>query len=185
MFFGALRCTVDPAALLGARSGQMAPLSDAINTLAAFVSQHVLTLIMDKHQLMVHLRAIKKYLLLGQGDFVQHLMDLTWFVGLPSCARLGCVIRAHGPLGGRRATSLREELWKKEAHSDHHWAGTSSTPCKKAKQCGPRLTLTSEPSLPSPPLFPRHSAKRDPAFERPVRPERGARPAPRLPDAGM
>ena len=58
------------------------------------MSRHVLTLILDKHQLMMHLHAIKKYLLLGQGDFVQALMDLTW-----------------------------EELWRTDTHYDHHWTG--------------------------------------------------------------
>jgi len=75
------RCLVAPDVLSTAPAGQVGSLTDAISQLAAYVSRHVLDLIMDKHQLMTHLRAIKKFLLLGQGDFVQALMDLTWYAG--------------------------------------------------------------------------------------------------------
>jgi gamma-tubulin complex component 3 len=38
-------------------------------------SKHLLTLLIDKFNLLNHLQAIKKYILLSQGDFVQYLMD--------------------------------------------------------------------------------------------------------------
>jgi len=84
---------VAPDVLNAAPAGQVGPLTDAISQLAACVSRHVLDLIMGKHQLMMHLRAIKKFLLLGQGDFVQALMDLTWYSWqqAPSAA-MGCAL---------------------------------------------------------------------------------------------
>ncbi|KAF7728906.1 Gamma-tubulin complex component 3 [Apophysomyces ossiformis] len=38
-------------------------------------SKKLLDLLKGKYKLMEHLRALKRYLLLGQGDFIQHLMD--------------------------------------------------------------------------------------------------------------
>jgi gamma-tubulin complex component 3 len=43
-------------------------------------SKQLLRLLLDKYELMDHLHAIKRYLLLGQGDFVQHLMDNLWYI---------------------------------------------------------------------------------------------------------
>jgi gamma-tubulin complex component 3 len=40
------------------------------------INQEVLGILLDKYQLMSHLEALKRYLLLGQGDFIQNLMDL-------------------------------------------------------------------------------------------------------------
>jgi gamma-tubulin complex component 3 len=37
-------------------------------------SNRLLALLKDKYKLMDHLRALKRYLLLGQGDFIQYLM---------------------------------------------------------------------------------------------------------------
>lgn len=39
-------------------------------------SCHVLEEIMTRHKLMDHLRALRRYLLLGQGDFIHYLMEL-------------------------------------------------------------------------------------------------------------
>ena len=39
------------------------------------ISLHVLNVLNDKYMLTNHLEALKKYLLLGQGDFIQCLMD--------------------------------------------------------------------------------------------------------------
>ncbi|OAD75106.1 hypothetical protein PHYBLDRAFT_96718, partial [Phycomyces blakesleeanus NRRL 1555(-)] len=38
-------------------------------------SKQLINLLKRKYKLMEHLRALKRYLLLGQGDFIQHLMD--------------------------------------------------------------------------------------------------------------
>lgn len=38
-------------------------------------SKQLIDLLKQKYKLMDHLRALKRYLLLGQGDFIQYLMD--------------------------------------------------------------------------------------------------------------
>jgi len=42
-------------------------------------SKRLLELIFTKYELMSHIESFRKYLLLGQGDFVQRLMDLIEF----------------------------------------------------------------------------------------------------------
>ncbi|KAL5004454.1 hypothetical protein ScPMuIL_017910 [Solemya velum] len=39
-------------------------------------SQHLLDVLHTKYKFMDHLKAMRRYLLLGQGDFIRHLMDL-------------------------------------------------------------------------------------------------------------
>ncbi|CAG0906577.1 unnamed protein product, partial [Darwinula stevensoni] len=39
-------------------------------------SSRVLHVLMEKYKLLEHLTALRRYLLLGQGDFIRHLMDL-------------------------------------------------------------------------------------------------------------
>jgi gamma-tubulin complex component 3 len=39
------------------------------------ISTHVMNVLNEKYMLTHHLEALKKYLLLGQGDFIQCLMD--------------------------------------------------------------------------------------------------------------
>jgi gamma-tubulin complex component 3 len=39
------------------------------------VSSHLLDIVMQRHGLLHHLSAIKRFLLLGQGDFVRVLLD--------------------------------------------------------------------------------------------------------------
>ncbi|KAI8087029.1 Spc98 family-domain-containing protein [Gilbertella persicaria] len=41
-------------------------------------SKALLNLLKTKYKLMDHLKAMKRYLLLGQGDFIQYLMDILW-----------------------------------------------------------------------------------------------------------
>ncbi|KAJ3010986.1 UNVERIFIED_CONTAM: Gamma-tubulin complex component 3 [Siphonaria sp. JEL0065] len=50
-------------------------LEKSITTAYTSISAYILELLFGKYKLMTHLRALKKYLLLGQGDFVQNLMD--------------------------------------------------------------------------------------------------------------
>ena len=57
------------------RYENMATIQLFIESMYAKISQDVLRILMDKYQLMNHLEALKKYLLLGQGDFIQYLMD--------------------------------------------------------------------------------------------------------------
>ncbi|GFS13898.1 gamma-tubulin complex component [Elysia marginata] len=39
-------------------------------------SQHLLSVLQKKYKFLEHLKAMRRYLLLGQGDFIRHLMDL-------------------------------------------------------------------------------------------------------------
>lgn len=47
-----------------------------LNTAYKEVSQKVLELLFDNYKLRSHFRGLRQYLLLGQGDFIRHLMDL-------------------------------------------------------------------------------------------------------------
>ncbi|KAJ3015243.1 UNVERIFIED_CONTAM: Gamma-tubulin complex component 3, partial [Siphonaria sp. JEL0065] len=55
--------------------GDSTLLEKSINAAYTSISAHILDLLFGKYKLMTHLQALKKYLLLGQGDFVQNLMD--------------------------------------------------------------------------------------------------------------
>lgn len=48
----------------------------AINDAAAAIDKHLLNAMFTKYSLVKHCNALKRYLLLGQGDFIQTLMDL-------------------------------------------------------------------------------------------------------------
>ena len=50
----------------------------AMESAARSTNTRLLDLIFNKYNLVLHLSAIKRYLLLGQGDFAQHLMDGTF-----------------------------------------------------------------------------------------------------------
>jgi gamma-tubulin complex component 3 len=39
------------------------------------VNERVMSVVLDEHKLLEHLAALKKFLLLGQGDFVSALLD--------------------------------------------------------------------------------------------------------------
>lgn len=39
-------------------------------------SSSLMSILMKKYKLMDHFNALRRYLLLGQGDFIRHLMDL-------------------------------------------------------------------------------------------------------------
>ncbi|XP_013415922.1 gamma-tubulin complex component 3 homolog [Lingula anatina] len=47
-----------------------------IDTVYEETSRHLLEILHTKYKLMDHLKALRRYLLLGQGDFIRHLMDL-------------------------------------------------------------------------------------------------------------
>ncbi|KAJ3235513.1 Gamma-tubulin complex component 3 [Chytriomyces hyalinus] len=55
--------------------GDMAALEKSVTSAYTSISAHILSLLFGKYKLMTHLQALKKYLLLGQGDLVQNLMD--------------------------------------------------------------------------------------------------------------
>ncbi|XP_064615668.1 gamma-tubulin complex component 3 homolog [Liolophura sinensis] len=47
-----------------------------IDTVYKETSQHLLDVFHNKYKFLDHLKAMRRYLLLGQGDFIRHLMDL-------------------------------------------------------------------------------------------------------------
>ncbi|KAI8363595.1 Spc98 family-domain-containing protein [Mortierella sp. GBAus27b] len=55
--------------------GDIAELEGSIDATYAVISQRLLQLLREKFKLIDHLTAIKRYILLGQGDFVQLLME--------------------------------------------------------------------------------------------------------------
>lgn len=55
---------------------QLGPWDQAINGAAAAIDKHLLETIFIKYSFVKHCNALKRYLLLGQGDFIQTLMDL-------------------------------------------------------------------------------------------------------------
>ncbi|KAG0332525.1 Gamma-tubulin complex component 3 [Podila horticola] len=57
------------------RYGDIAELEGSIDAAYVGTSQRLLHLLVTKFKLIDHLTAIKRYILLGQGDFIQHLME--------------------------------------------------------------------------------------------------------------
>lgn len=51
-------------------------------------SKYLLDVLNRNYLLLEHLQAMRRYLLLGQGDFIRHLMDLLKLAGAPSPSRL-------------------------------------------------------------------------------------------------
>jgi gamma-tubulin complex component 3 len=47
-----------------------------IEEAATTVNKRLMKILFEKYNLFDHLLAIKRYLLLGQGDFIYHLMDI-------------------------------------------------------------------------------------------------------------
>ena len=66
--------TMDPATLY---LGELdSPLLDVVGEAWRAASKHVLDVMCDKFQLLAHLAALRKFLLLGQGDIMRYLLDL-------------------------------------------------------------------------------------------------------------
>ena len=55
-------------------------------TAADSINRHVVSTLLKKYALVKHCDALRRYLLLGQGDFVQSLMDQVGL--LPVCPKL-------------------------------------------------------------------------------------------------
>uniref|UniRef100_A0A0B6YQK0 Uncharacterized protein n=1 Tax=Arion vulgaris TaxID=1028688 RepID=A0A0B6YQK0_9EUPU len=47
-----------------------------LDSVYEITSQHLLDVLQSKYKFLEHLKAMRRYLLLGQGDFIRHLMDL-------------------------------------------------------------------------------------------------------------
>ncbi|KAF9930238.1 Gamma-tubulin complex component 3 [Linnemannia zychae] len=63
------------AAEFSLKYGDIAELEGSIDAAYVGTSQRLLHLLSTKFKLIEHLTAIKRYILLGQGDFIQHLME--------------------------------------------------------------------------------------------------------------
>jgi gamma-tubulin complex component 3 len=48
-------------------------------------SLRVLDLLKNKYRLFEHLQSLRRYLLLGQGDFIRHLLELLVYVTFIKC----------------------------------------------------------------------------------------------------
>jgi gamma-tubulin complex component 3 len=55
--------------------GQTTALEALVEQAAEAVNKHLMKILFDKYKFFEHCLAIKRYLLLGQGDFIQALMD--------------------------------------------------------------------------------------------------------------
>lgn len=55
--------------------GNILAVKQSIDDTYRETSKRLLDLLKNKYKLMDHLQALKRYLLLGQGDFIQYLMD--------------------------------------------------------------------------------------------------------------
>ena len=55
--------------------GELKKLEFSIDRAYKATTDHLIHLLLSKYKLMEHLHALKRYILLGQGDFVQYLMD--------------------------------------------------------------------------------------------------------------
>ena len=55
-------------------------------------SQHLLEILHTKYKFIDHLKAMRRYLLLGQGDFIRYLMDLLEYVALVVFSLYGFIL---------------------------------------------------------------------------------------------
>lgn len=71
-------CTVADMAAL--KYSDLAGLEHSIDVAYSIASQRLLETFFDKFNLLEHLRALKSYLMLGAGDFTEHLMEALAYV---------------------------------------------------------------------------------------------------------
>ncbi|RUP51935.1 gamma-tubulin complex component protein, partial [Jimgerdemannia flammicorona] len=79
--------------------GDIVTVESSIDAAYTETSRRLLDLLSNKYKLMEHFRALKRYLLLGQGDFIQYLMD-----------SLGCVLLLRDGLDKAANTLYRHNL---------------------------------------------------------------------------
>jgi len=65
---------LDPASLFKGEVDN--PLLETVQQLYTLTARHVLDIMFNKFRLMSHLAALRKYMLLGQGDIMRYLLDL-------------------------------------------------------------------------------------------------------------
>lgn len=59
---------------------QSIELHDTLESVYKETSLRVLNLLKEKYRMLDHLQALRQYLLLGQGDFIRHLLELLAYV---------------------------------------------------------------------------------------------------------
>ncbi|KAE8907784.1 Gamma-tubulin complex component 3 [Phytophthora fragariae] len=60
----------------GANFAELKRLEKMIENVSNSTNEYLIRTLMEKYRLLDHCQALKRYLLLGQGDFIQYLMDL-------------------------------------------------------------------------------------------------------------
>ncbi|KAF4323419.1 hypothetical protein BBO99_00003135 [Phytophthora kernoviae] len=60
----------------GANFAELTRLEKMIENVSNSTNEYLIRTLMEKYRLLDHCQALKRYLLLGQGDFIQYLMDL-------------------------------------------------------------------------------------------------------------
>jgi hypothetical protein len=65
---------------LALKYSDLAGLEHSIDVAYSIASQRLLETFFDKFNLLDHLRALKSYLMLGAGDFTEHLMEALAYV---------------------------------------------------------------------------------------------------------
>lgn len=55
-------------------------LQSLMDTTYLEISRRLLDVLNSKYKFMEHMQALRRYLLLGQGDFIRHLMELLEYV---------------------------------------------------------------------------------------------------------
>ena len=70
------KCHIDLQTLLNSQGGHVSvSLKAAVSRAAEETNTYLMTLMNEKYHLLAHSSALKRYLLLGQGDFIQLLFD--------------------------------------------------------------------------------------------------------------
>ena len=72
------------ADMVALKYSDLAGLEHSIDVAYSIASQRLLETFFDKFNLLDHLRALKSYLMLGAGDFTEHLMEALAYVSSSS-----------------------------------------------------------------------------------------------------
>jgi gamma-tubulin complex component 3 len=62
--------------LAGLHYNDLEGLESCINNAYRITSRHLLNILYNRYKLIDHMKALKRFLLLGQGEFIQCLMDI-------------------------------------------------------------------------------------------------------------
>lgn len=73
-------CCAHPLSFVALKYGNRTLLSALIDEAAARSSRRLVDIMMERFHFWEHCLALKRYMLLGQGDFIQYLLDLLGYV---------------------------------------------------------------------------------------------------------